>query len=88
MWDSTTVGALVTALLCTAGYSFRLLLARLDLRSVLNKARIKEEGRVGRIEALGEDGFLLEHETAGEHVIVCQQGKRGGRQSGSHGARR
>lgn len=78
MWDSAAVGPLVTALICTAGYSIRLLRARLELRSVLKKARIAEEGRVGRIEALGEGGFLLEHETAAEHVVVCWQGKRGG----------
>ncbi|MEV6756784.1 hypothetical protein [Streptomyces sp. NPDC051214] len=83
VWDSSTVAPVVGALTCVAGYTIRLLLAQIHIRGRLQGARIEEEGRIGRIEALGDGGFLLERDEPGQRVVVVyRQGPTGGAQRG------
>lgn len=55
-----------------AGCAARVLMARISTRALLGKARIEEEGRTARINALGKGGTLQERDLAGHQLVVCQ----------------
>lgn len=74
--DSTVVSAAVTLVACTIGGVARVLVARITTRALLRRARIEEEGRTARINALREGGTLQERDETGRHLAV-RQGERG-----------
>lgn len=74
--DSTVVSAAMTVAACSAGGIARVLVARITARALLWRARIEEQGRTARINALGEGGTLQERDETGRHLAV-RQGARG-----------
>lgn len=83
--DSTVVSAAATVAACAAGCAARVVMARIGIRALLSKARIEEEGRTARINALGEGGTLQERDQAGRQLAVCQGLVRRGEGRGPHG---
>jgi hypothetical protein len=83
--DSTVVTAAVTVAACAAGGIVRVLVTRITARALLTSARIEEEGRTARINALGEGGTLQERDETGRHLAVRQGGQGRGEHRGPHG---
>lgn len=83
--DSTVVSAAVTAAACVVGGVARVLLARNTTQALLRRARIEEEGRTARINALGEGGTLQERDETGRHLAVRQGARGRGERRGPYG---
>lgn len=83
--DSTVVSAAVTIAACVAGCAARVLMARITTRALLGRARIEEEGRTARINALGQGGTLQERDQTGRQLAVRQGAVARGEGRGPHG---
>ncbi|WP_197287699.1 hypothetical protein [Streptomyces apocyni] len=83
--DGTVVSAVAHPTGCAAGCATRVLMARITTRALLGKARIEEEGRTARINALGQGGTLQERDQTGRQLAVRQGAVARGEVCGPHG---
>ncbi|MDH6554072.1 hypothetical protein M2164_008473 [Streptomyces sp. SAI-208] len=83
--DSAVVSAAVTVAACAAGCATRVLMARITTGALVRTARIEEEARTARINALAEGGTLQERDHRGRQLAVRQGAVTRGKHRGPHG---